>query len=172
MRLSPIARFVLLFLAQVALWNYFNFTPYVFVVFLPAMLLCLPVAHSSVRVMLLSFVLGLAADFLVGGQLGLTSLALVPVAVFRRRIIRSVFGQEYFSRGENLSFQRLGWQKFLLAILLLTAIYLLVFVWADSAGMYSPGFLLLKFGCSLAASTLLSLPIAYMMLEDPAARWK
>ena len=30
-------KFLLLFSAQVMLWNYFNFTPYLFIVFLPAM---------------------------------------------------------------------------------------------------------------------------------------
>ena len=165
-------KFFLLFIAQTALWNYFNFTPYLFIVFLPAMLLCLPVEHGTVRVMLLAFVLGLAADFLVNGQLGLTSLALVPVAAVRRRVIRIVFGQEFFVREERLSFQRQGWPKFLWSILLLTGIYLLIFITVDSAGMYSLGFRALKFLFSLLVSAAVSVPVAYLLLDNSDEQWK
>ena len=171
MRTSTL-KFVLLFVAQTALWNYFNFTPYVFLVFLPAMLLCLPAEHGTVRVMLLAFVLGLVADFLVNGQLGLTSLALVPVAAVRRRVIRIVFGQEFFVRDEALSFHRQGWTKFLWAILLLTSIFLIIYVTVDSAGMYSLGFRSLKFLCSLVASSAVSVPVAFLLLEESDDRWR
>ena len=134
MRQSTI-KFILLFLAQAALWNYFNVSPYLFVAYLPALLLCLPPERSTLRVMVLAFLTGLLADFLVSGQIGLTALALVPVAFVRRRVIRIVFGQEIFARGEGLSFHRHGWAKFALAIALVTALFLLIYIWVDSAGM-------------------------------------
>ena len=77
-------KYLLLLLAQIVLWNYFNFTQYLFVAFLPAMILCLPVSRSAVYAMVVAFLTGLAADFLVTGQLGLTAFALVPVALLRR----------------------------------------------------------------------------------------
>ena len=76
-------KFILLFAAQLILWNYCNFSQYLIIVFLPAMLLCLPIDRGVIRVMILAFLLGLAADFFETGQLGLTSLALVPVAAIR-----------------------------------------------------------------------------------------
>ena len=171
MRQSTI-KFILLFLAQAALWNYFNVSPYLFVAYLPALLLCLPPERSTLQVMVLAFLTGLLADFLVSGQIGLTALALVPVAFVRRRVIRIVFGQEIFARGEDLSFHRHGWAKFALAIALVTALFLLIYIWVDSAGMYSAGFRTLKFVLSLLASTVLSLAVAYLYLEDSGARWK
>ena len=171
MRQSTI-KFILLFLAQAALWNYFNVSPYLFVAYLPALLLCLPPERSTLRVMVLAFLTGLLADFLVSGQIGLTALALVPVAFVRRRVIRIVFGQEIFARGEDLSFHRHGWAKFALAIALVTALFLLIYIWVDSAGMYSAGFCTLKFVLSLLASTVLSLAVAYLYLEDSGVRWK
>ena len=165
-------KFLLLFIAQVMLWNYFNFTPYLFIVFLPAMLLCLPIERGTVRMMFLAFVLGLVADFLVNGQLGLTSLALVPVAAVRRGVIRLVFGQELFVREEQLSFRRLGWLKFIWSILLLTGIYLIIYIAVDSAGVYSPGFLAMKFLFSQLASTIVSIPVAYLLLDNTDGPWK
>ena len=171
MKLTAI-KFILLFLAQVAVWNYFNFTPYLFVVFLPALILCLPLGYGTVRTMLIAFVAGLAADFLVSGQLGMTSFALVPVALMRQSVVRLAFGSELFARGEDLSFHRQGWQKFLLCTAILTAIYLLVHIWVDSAGMYSLGFCAIKFGISLPVSSALSMAIAYPMLEQTGERWR
>lgn len=171
MKLTAI-KFILLFLAQVAVWNYFNFTPYLFVVFLPALILCLPLGYGTVRTMLIAFVAGLAADFLVSGQLGMTSFALVPVALMRQTVVRLAFGSELFARGEELSFHRQGWQKFLLCTAILTAIYLLVHIWVDSAGMYSLGFCAIKFGISLPVSSALSMAIAYLMLEQTGERWR
>ena len=171
MKLSAI-KFILLFLAQVAVWNYFNFTQYLFVAFLPAMILCLPVSRSAVYAMVVAFLTGLAADFLVTGQLGLTAFALVPVALLRRPVITLVFGSELFARGEDLSFQRQGWQKFLLAVLLLTAVFLLLYLWVDDAGMHPFWFLAVKFAASLAVSTALSLYVANLMLEETGERWK
>ena len=164
-------KFLLLFVAQLLLWNYCNFSQYVFIVILPAMLLCLPIGQGGVRVMLLAFALGLAADFLVTGQLGLTSLALVPVALLRRPVIELVFGHELISRGEELSFRRQRLAKFVISILMLTTLFLLVYLWVDSAGMYSAGFLLLKGGISLLASSAISLPVAYLLLEESVAKW-
>ena len=165
-------KYILLFLAQAALWNYANFSQYLLIVFLPAMLLCLPIGRSPVYTMAVAFVTGLLMDFLVTGQLGLTSLALVPVALLRRPVIRLVFGAELFARGEDLSFHRQGWQKFVLGVLLLTAVFLLVFLWVDGAGTRPLWFNALKFGVSLVASTALGLFVAYLMLEESGERWK
>lgn len=170
MRASTV-KFLLLFVVQLLLWNYFNFTQYVFIVFLPAMLLCLPIGQGPIRVMALAFVLGVLADFLVNGQLGLTSLALVPVAAVRRLVIQLVFGHELISRGEELSFRRQRLAKFVIAILMLTAVFLLVYLWVDSAGMYSLGFLVIKFGASLLVSTGVSLAVAYLLLEESVGKW-
>lgn len=170
MKLSAI-KYVLLFLAQVAVWNYFNFTQYLFLVYLPALILCLPLGYGTVRTMIVAFLSGLVADFLVTGQLGMTSLALVPVALMRQSVVRLAFGSELFARGEDLSFHRQGWPKFLLCIVILTAIFLLIHIWVDGAGMYSLVFLALKFGISLLASTVVSVPVAYLLLEESAGKW-
>ena len=166
-------KFILLAVAQVLLWNYFNFTQYVFIAFLPAMILCLPLSRNTLQAMFIAFLTGLAADFLVSGQLGITSFALVPVALLRRPVTILVFGAELFARGEELSFQRQGWQKFLLAILLLTAVFLALYIWVDDAGMRPFWFLAVRFAASLAVSTAVSMSVAGLMLEETGGeRWK
>ena len=57
-------------------------------------------------------------------------------------------------------------------MLLLTAVFLLVFLWVDGAGTRPLWFNALKFGVSLVASTALGLFVAYLMLEESGERWK
>ncbi len=161
----PFVKYLLIFLAQAALWNYFNFSQYVILVFLPAIILCLPMSYSTVRLMVTAFLTGLVLDFIVTGQLGLTSLALVPVALLRRPVVRLCFGPELLSRGEELSFQRLGLHKFVPAILLMTALFLLIYLPVDSAGTRPFQFEVLRLLASLAVSTLVSLSVAYLILD-------
>ena len=165
-------KYILLFLAQAALWNFFPFSQYLTLVFLPVMLLCLPQERGTIRLMLTAFVTGLALDFIVSGQLGLTSFALVPVALLRRPVVALIFGTEIFARGEELSFERQGWQKFVPAILLLTAVFLIPFIWVDNAGIRPFWFCAVKFLLSLAASSALSVLVALVMLKETGERWK
>jgi len=167
-----VIKYLLLFLAQAALWNYFDFSQYVILVFLPAMILCLPADRGSVFAMVVAFVTGLGLDFIVTGQLGMCSLALVPAGLLRRTVLRIAFGPEMLSRGESLSFQRQGWQKFLLAIFLLTAVFLLIYIPVDSAGMRPFWLDLVRLAASLALSVPVSVPIAYLLLEETGERWK
>ena len=171
MRYSAL-KYGVLFLAQAALWNYFNFSQFLTIVFLPAMIFCLPVSYGTVRTMVVAFLTGLALDFIVTGQLGLTSFALVPVALLRRPVIRFNFGAEIFARGEELSFRRQGWQKFVPSLFLLTAVFLLLYIWVDNAGMHPFWFCAVKFAASLAASGSVSVWIAFLMLEETGERWK
>lgn len=150
-------KFLLLTLAQILLWNYFNFTQFLMVAFLPALILCLPIRRGAVYAMVIAFATGFAADFFSSGMLGLTSAALVPVALARRGIISLVCGEEVFARGENITIRRQGLPKMALAILIETAIFLAIYIWADGAGTRPLWFNLVKFGASLIAGTLVSL---------------
>ena len=62
MRLGGL-KYFLLFLAQAVLWNYFNFSQYVVIAFLPAMILCLPISRGTLEAMIIAFVTGVANAF-------------------------------------------------------------------------------------------------------------
>lgn len=159
-------KLLLLTLAQILLWNYFNFTQYVMLVFLPVLILCLPVRRGTIYAMILAFATGFAVDFFSSGMLGLTSLALVPVGLSRKAIIRLVCGEEVFSRGENISIKRQGFPKMALCILMSTALFLIIYIWADGAGTRPLWFNLVKFAASLLLGTIFSLFIANLIEAD------
>ena len=165
-------KYLLLLIAQILLWNYFNFTQFLTFAILPAMILCLPVRRGTVSAMLIAFATGFAADFLAGGLLGLTSLALVPVGLLRRPIIWLVFGSELQARGEDISFQRQGSSKMMLATAMVTAVFLLVYIVADSAGTRPLWVDAVKFAASLAVSTLISTYIAWILCSENSQKWK
>ena len=165
-------KYLLLLAAQVLLWNFCNFTPLLVIALLPVMILGLPLKCSTPMSMLIAFVSGFAVDFLVGGPLGLSCLALVPVAFLRRIVLSAVFGSELFARGEEISTGRLGWSKMLLAAVLLNAVFLLIYIIADSAGTVPFWAMTVKFIASLALNSALALPVANLLCPDPEARWR
>ena len=145
--------YLLLIIAQVLLNNFSFFERYVLVTFLPVMIMCIPVDKGTIFCMAVAFLTGFAVDFLGDGMLGLTSLSLVPVALARNGVISLVFGSELFARGENISLRKQGVGKMILGTLLMTAIFLAVYITADGAGTMPFLYNLAKGGVSLFVST-------------------
>lgn len=165
-------KYLLLLTAQILLWNYFNFTQFLTIAILPAMILCLPVRKSTISGMAVAFVSGVIVDFFAGGLVGLTSFALVPAALLRLPVIQLVFGSELKARGEDISFQRQGLQKMILATCIVTAVFLLLFITVESAGTRPLWVDLTKFAASLAASTLVSVYITWILCSEDGQKWR
>ena len=163
---SLTVRFILLLIAQILLCNFFNFSQYLMLTFLPAMVFFLPVKQGTPATMVIAFAAGFVVDFLSDGMLGLSSLALVPVAFCRKSIIKLVFGSEVLVRVENLSFHKNGIPHMLTGIIMSTSIFLAIYIWADGAGMRPVWFNLTKFGASLVLSSLVSIIISRIMTQD------
>ena len=122
-------RFILLWfimmVAQIILCNYFGLSRYVLISVLPVLILMLPLGMGSIATMLVAFACGLAVDFFSTGMLGITPLALVPVALVRRLLVSMVIGDDQISRDDELSFQAVGVPRMLLAILITCALFFL-----------------------------------------------
>lgn len=160
-----LAKYLLLTIAQILLMNYFNFSQFVMLTFLPTMIICLPSRRNTVFSMILAFVTGFIVDFISGGLIGLTSMALVAVAFSRTVIVRLVFGTELLARGDNVSIRRLGPGKIIVATFIATSLFLLIYIWGDGAGTTPLWFNAVKLGCSLMASMVVSFFVA--MIVDP-----
>lgn len=170
--LNSIIIVVILLVAQVLICNYFNLSQFVMLTFLPVIILCMPVSAGTVRTLILSFLIGIAVDFFADGILGMTAAALLPVALLRRPIITLVFGEEVFARSENITMRRQGPFKMNIGIVLSTALFLLVYLHLDDAGLRPFWFNLARFTASLAASYLISLFIAALITDEERTRWR
>ena len=162
---SPLV-FVLLFLAQVLLNNYFRVSPYLTISLLPAMILCFPIRVPTVGTLLGAFAMGLVVDFLTEGVLGLNAVALLPVAILQKSTLQRVFGNELFARQEDFSIPRNGWGCIILAHIILLALYMAIYVWVDSAGTRTFLFNLTRWGVSCLGSFLFSLPVLNILARD------
>lgn len=149
--------YILLLAGQLLLGNYFNLTPYLTLTILPVMVLCISIRTGPVGAMLIAFATGLTVDLLCEGVIGLNAFALVPVAFLRNPIIRLVFGGEMFARGEDFCPRRNGMAKAALATLLVTALFLVLYIWADGAMMRPLWFDAARLGASFAGSSVLSI---------------
>lgn len=158
--------FLLLLAGQLLISNYFHVTPYLLLTMLPTMILCIPSRYSTTVALFVAFATGFAVDFLTEGLAGLNISALVPVAFCRKWIIRLVFGEDLFSRGDDFSIKRYGLGKVAMAILLATSLFLFIYIAADGAGIRPLWFNTLRFFGSLIISFMLSLCVADLLTPD------
>ena len=158
--------FLLLVAVQMLICNYLNLSPYLMLSILPVMILCVPLRLPTFWTLLLAFATGTAIDLLSEGLLGLNALALVPVAFVRKELIHLIFGGELFARKEDFSIRKNGFGKVALAIFLVQALFLAIYIWADGAGTRSFAFNALRFGISLVAGWGVSLLIVDILAPD------
>lgn len=162
--------YLLLVIAQIILNNFLNFSNLFLLSILPTLLVFLSVKRGTVSVMFLAFIIGLTVDFLSDGMLGLTCIALLPVAFLRRGIIGLVMGREVFLRGEELSVRRQGLLKIILLVIIAQSLYFAIYIPVDCAGTVGFGFIALKWFLSIVTSSLVS--FATLGLLTDTDRWR
>ncbi len=158
--------YALLAVIQILICNYFRLTPFVMLSILPVLVLCLPVRIPTTGALFIAFVTGFIVDLLAEGVLGLNALSLVPVALIRIPLIRLIFGEDLIARNEDFTSRKYGKGKVTLALLVVQALFLLIYITADGAGTRPFSFNALRFVASLAAGYLLSLPLVDVLAPD------
>ncbi len=149
--------YILLLIAQLIISNYFRFTPFVMLSILPVMILSVPIRVNRFALLLVAFASGLLVDWLSEGVLGLNALALVPVAYARNSVLRVVFGNELLARKENYTVKSNGLASVTMAIVMVQALFLILYIWVDSAGTRTSLFNFGRFLASLVVGVLVSL---------------
>lgn len=157
--------YILMVIVQMFICNYFNFSMYVTMSILPAIILCVPLSVSTILTMVIAFATGLATDVFSDAVLGLNAMSLVPVALARKYIIRTFIGEETVERQESFSIRKNGIGKVSAAIALGELIFFAIYIIMDGAGTRPVWFNISRLCASMAASYILSL-IAIRMLSS------
>ena len=158
--------YTLLVIAQILLCNYGQFSPYVLLTILPAMVLCIPPGISTISGLLIAFASGLSIDWLSEGLLGLNTAAILPVALLRKGIIKIFLGEDLISRGDRFSYRKNGFAKISLAQSVCLAVFLTLYIILDGAGTRPVEFCLLKGGISFVCNFLLAIMITNILSPD------
>lgn len=163
---GDILLFLLLVIAQMVICNFLQLTPFIMLSILPVMILCLPIRFGPVASMLIAFAVGLAVDLLAEGLPGINAASLVPVAFVRLWVIRLVFGDELFARGEDFTTGRSGVGKVIVATLILQGLFLAIYIALDGAGVRPLWFNAVRWAASLLTGTFVSIFVADLMAGD------
>ena len=155
--------YILLVIAQAVICNYFRLGPYISLTLLPVLILCLPLRQSSSLTMTIAFVTGLGVDILSEGLLGLNTLALVPVALLKKPVVKIIMGQEAFEKDEPFNIRYEGFGKIFLAVIVAQSIFLTLYIIADGAGIRPLWFNISRFAASLACNVIFSMMIIHLL---------
>ena len=158
--------YFLMVLGQMVLCNFTDFSPFVMLTLLPAMIICVPLTVTTPLCMILAFVTGLSVDWLSEGIIGLNAASLVPVAIMRKPLIRFFLGEDIITRNDTFSFRKNGIGKISLTLMVMISLFLAVYIFLDGAGTRPLWFNMTRFGVSLACNMLLALIITNILTPD------
>lgn len=158
--------YFLMVLGQMALCNFADFSPYIMLTMLPAMVICVPLTVSTPLCMLLAFATGLSVDWLSEGIIGINAASLVPVALMRKPLIRFFLGEDIITRSDGFSFRKNGIGKISSILLISTLIFLGIYVILDGAGTRPVWFNLVRTGASLACNYVLAIIVTNILTSD------
>lgn len=158
--------YILLVIVQMVICNYFQFSPYLVISILPAMVLCIPLTISTNLCMLTALITGLSVDWLAEGLIGINASALIPVAYARKTLIRVFLGEDLISRKDTFSFRKNGIGKILMALLISYALFLAVYIFLDGAGVRPFMFNLTRFVLSMLCSLIPGLIVTGSLTKE------
>lgn len=158
--------YILLVIGQIILCNYGQLGPYVMLTILPAMVLCIPPSISTIAGMFMAFLSGLSVDWLSEGILGLNAATIVPVALFRKEIIKIFLGEDLITRGDRFSYRKNGFTKVSVAHSVCLILFLAIYIILDGAGTRPAWFCLTKGGISFACNFILAIIITNILAPD------
>ena len=162
--------YALLLVVQLVICNYFHLSSYILLSILPVMVLCIPIRISTPVALVIAFATGFIVDLLSEGLLGINTLSLVPVAFVRHFVIQLVFGEEVFARNEDFSIKKSGLGKVSIALVIVQALFLLIYIFADGAGTRPFSFNLLRFFLSLIAGYAVSILLVDTLAPDSSRK--
>lgn len=146
--------FIAICVVQLLLDAYLHASPYVYICILPMAILSLPPRYGNILSLILAFAAGFVVDFMSTGILGLSSCALLPLALLRSLIFRLVVGDEAVAREDAVPLSRLSTRNTFLVYLCGAAVFSLIFVFVDAAGTRPLWFNLLRSVFSSVASAM------------------
>ena len=158
--------YILLVIVQMVICNYFQFSPYLVISILPAMVLCIPLTISTNLCMLTALITGLSVDWLAEGLIGINASALIPVAYARKTLIRVFLGEDLISRKDTVSFRKNGIGKILMALLISYALFFAVYIFLDGAGVRPFMFNLIRFVLSMLCSLIPGLIVTGSLTKE------
>ena len=158
--------YILLVIVQMVICNYFQFSPYLVISILPAMVLCIPLTISTNLCMLTALITGLSVDWLAEGLIGINASALIPVAYARKTLIRVFLGEDLISRKDTFSFRKNGIGKILMTLLISYALFFAVYIFLDGAGVRPFMFNLTRFVLSMLCSLIPGLLVTGSLTKE------
>ena len=126
--------FAILTLAQALISNYFLFSQYILISLLPLLIISIPSRYNTPVTLGLAFAAGFIVDFVGGGTLGLTSCALLPLALLRITLLRLVSGEEILSDRNDSPVTHQTTAEQVLTMVLGCLLFFTIYVWIDAAG--------------------------------------
>lgn len=164
--IKSIIFFFLIFLLQAILQGFIDINPTIQFCLLPMVIVALPYNWKIPAVMVASFGIGLAADFMSQGIPGINAGASVLVAAIRDVVYRRLISTDNRSAASTLSILSLGKIQYFKYIAFLSAAYCLLYIFLDRFSLAPFGENMLRFIVTFSVNTVLMFVFSHFAPQD------
>ena len=157
----------LLIICQILLSEYVNIWPLLYIAIFPQFIILLPPSINRTVHLLIAFALGMAIDIFADGVLGLNAAALVAMAYLRPSFLKITLSKANLDTTDNLPLLPRTVEIQKLAVLngFMLAIFFLVYILLDSAGMFPFWYTILKIAVCVIVNCIISLICSKVLFE-------
>lgn len=126
--------FICICVVQMLINNFFNVSQYLLLSLLPMLILSLPLKYPTSVNLLFAFCVGVIVDLVSSPVIGLSCCPLLLCAFAKNYIIRLVYGVEILWQREDSPLNYQSTKEVIISLIIICALYFLVYVWIDTAG--------------------------------------
>ena len=150
--------FIISVLVQVLLFNNIELSWWIYPVIFPLFVILLPVEMSTINVMLLAMLQGVAMDFLTAVP-GLNTATMLAVGVLRRSLLLLFVGRQAVQDGGVPLCSRIGNKHFLKYVTSVMLLFFVLFYGLEKLNVDSYWVVLIQ----VLASTMVSVPLIFVL---------
>ena len=162
--LNRILFYILIVVLQIIVNDYVNFGLYIYICFLPLLILYIPLNKSTPTTMIFAFALGLLIDVLSDGILGLNASASVVLAAIKKPLFSITINKDNYESINIPTIKEVGISKYLKYTSASIFVFLLVYIFFDCISVRPFSFVVAKLVLSVIANVIAVLIISYSLL--------
>lgn len=144
-------------LVQLAIGEFVNFHPLIYIVILPWLIIIIPPQVKQIPLMLISLCIGLLIDILSDGIIGLNAAALIGVGYLKAPVLSFVVNKKNVQSNQIISSETYGIKSFALICLILYSIFFIIYIGLDGLGYVPVLYSIMRFLLFVITNTIIAI---------------
>ncbi len=148
---------IILIIGQGLIDSFIHISLYLHLSLLPYIILAMPYRNSTLANTIIGFIVGIVADLLGGGIIGINAAALTAAAFAKRGLVMALINKDLLEKENRPTPQITGIGKYSILAFFILLIYIVAYTSLESLGYWSWILFILRTAISLVANLLMTI---------------